>query len=194
MIVELPRACKGSEILDAFRQAADLERPGVDKWIPKEIEGRTEFDAATMRCVVERGINAIRHKLIRYRKYIFWGEEIVEWVEDRKECANLPAIRLETIREDLDYNFVDIDISVYIRSGCNVAEGWYDASRTSFFDWELNNYLPVFEMIVAKMIGILKKESEFKNELASVDASKIKKEPPPLMILPSRANEDPYSD
>lgn len=180
MRVELPRTCKGSEILNAFWQAADVERPGIDKWVPEYIEGRTEYDASSLKCIAVKGINALRH--VQERKYIFWGELV--WREDRGECAQLPAIRLKTIREDLDYNAIDVDISVYISSGLFEAGDWYDASRTSFLAWELDSFRPVFEMIVARMIEILKKASETHSELEA----KTKKASPPFMVLPSRIN------
>ncbi len=195
MRVELPRGCRGKEILDAFRRAAQINPSSFYKWTLKDLEGKMEYSSSLSRCVTAKGVDVIRHELRKSLKYIFWGEEKVEWLEQSNE-----VIRLKPVREDLYYKVIDIEISVYVREvdELPVPDGWHDALTTPCLDHSsaLKNYKPVFEEILTKMIEILKESS---NETVRVDVlegeSKVKKGPPPPIVLPNVAYPDaPYGD
>ncbi len=197
MRVELPRACRGSEILDAFRRAAQINPSSFYKWTLKDLEGTTEYSSSLSQFVTAKGVDVIRNEFYKSRKYIFWGEEEVGWMENRDE-----VIRLNPVREDFYYNVIDIGISVYVseKDELPLRDGWYDALITSCLNHQyspiLKNYKPVFEEILTKMIEILKESSNGTMKVDGLEVeSKVKKGPPPPIILPNVAYPDaPYGD
>ncbi|MDP3954539.1 MAG: hypothetical protein Q8Q06_03940 [bacterium] len=144
MLVKLPRTCSGSEIVEAFKAAAQFEEGPGKEWRAVEVNKEFQYEPGSVLQTI-RSVGVLVRPYFLKKKWILFGERV--WEQSLQTKFKLSALNLSRHYHEVEVEIEHVyEFDVYSRYKFIVN----DPNSEHFEDIRLQ-----FERVIAGLYSIL---------------------------------------